>query len=91
MVEIRARVSCNRCNNPVDKTQAILVDFPQKRNVYECYECFKLRKSGGANKQKQDFYCERCKYKFFSNKKVCPYCGRLDKVISGSFSLHELL
>ncbi len=41
--------------------------------------------------EKQEFYCQKCNYKFYSKYGKCPYCGQSDFLVEGEITLQRLL
>lgn len=83
---LRVGVRCFRCYRNVGKNQAREVVCLSKEPRYECFDCFKRNKRdpllSGIEKpaEKQEYLCGRCKYKFSSKKRVCPYCGNIERI-----------
>ena len=97
MTVLRARVSCFRCRRPVNKLSTITNKSINGEFRHECSECFRKAKRdpllAGIEevKQKKEYYCERCRYRFHSKSGVCPYCSRTDQVIGGKVTVMDLL
>lgn len=91
MISLRIKVSCNRCRKQVEKINTREVS-PKK---YECFDCFKSQRPKNPDKTstplKYDLYCERCRYKFTSSQRVCPYCNESDYLDVSGPSADELL
>ena len=94
---LKVKVPCYRCHEEVDKLQARQLDPSSATKKYECFDCFKkfnltpsvVRRAGSGAGYK--LYCERCKYKFTSNKNLCPYCSKADYVVKRPDDVLELV
>ncbi len=91
MISLRVKVKCSHCGKQVEKLEAREIS---PRN-YECFDCFKSQRPRNpdqtASALKYNLYCERCRYKFQSARKVCPYCNASDYLEVAGPSADELL
>ena len=46
---------------------------------------------GDKLRERKEFYCERCRYKFKSIRFNCPYCNQCDKLTKPVVNVNELL
>ena len=98
MALVDSKVNCYSCNESVSKSNTRLFNLYGKGNVYECFGCFKGNKGGiphilsqSKEKQKQNLFCNQCRYKFSSRKAVCPYCGKSSNLVVSNVTAVDLL
>ena len=96
MALLREQVECFRCGNMANKVDMRLVRTLDRKPQHECYSCFK--RVGAPSwqkinrlKEKCDLFCEKCKYKFYSDKLLCPYCNQSDFLCKGKVNVHDLI
>jgi hypothetical protein len=92
MVYLRTPIECFRCHNTVCKTETRALRAG-KKIVHECFNCYRSKPNvvKTDNKIKQDYFCQKCRYKFKSIKSVCPYCNKHDFLTSTNITIEELL
>ena len=88
MVLLKMKVQCYFCRNEVDKLTARQLETDRREPRYECFACFK---KGLQNKTKQQYFCEKCKYRFLARSAICPYCNQRDYVSLGKLNTSDLL
>ena len=89
---LRIPVKCHHCDNYFEKKDALVLKNPQNKELYQCFTCFKTNKAElKIDVEKIDLYCEKCNYKFISNKLRCPYCNEFEFVIKSNVKLKDLL
>ena len=91
-----ASVECFRCKENVQKANARLFTTLAEKKVFECNPCAQKSKAklwslGEESLTKNNYFCDRCKYKFSSRKSFCPYCSKNDQVVSADVKLGNLL
>ena len=96
MVLLREQVKCFRCERMVHKTDTRLVKTMEQLPQLECFDCFRRSSTPAWKKivqlrEKCELYCEKCRYKFYSSKLVCPYCNQGDNLCKGDVSIHDLI
>ena len=96
MVILRARVKCLECDKSVGKTDTLLVRTLAGEKRYKCYSCYQRKSNKHWSiktgvQEKQDYYCERCRFKFKSRTPVCTYCSMEDRVVRGEFQLKDFI
>lgn len=96
MVQILEQVQCFHCGKKVNKTSTRLVRDVNNIPQPECFSCFMVFKSPAWQKtiqlkERYELYCERCRYKFYSKKLLCPYCNNSDFICKGNLSIHDLV
>ncbi len=66
-----------------------------KEPKYECFECFRKTKPRGAATGREEarytLFCERCRYKFTSARKLCPYCNDSSHLETTVITADELI
>ena len=92
MVLLRIPVECHHCKKQIEKRTALFVKNPENEQIFQCFTCFRSNlKRTNLDKEKIDLYCERCRYKFTSNKLRCPYCNQFDAVVKGDVTVKDLI
>lgn len=94
MAMLKLKVRCFHCGKEVEKLETRPVEGVTKEVRYECFPCFKKhapRKMGNEKGEKKSYYCERCRYQFYSHTALCPYCSKSDLLESGTLTVHDLL
>lgn len=95
MAMLRVSVNCFTCKKVVSKTEARLLRTVAAVPHYECFSCFKKNKVPDGRtavlSEKCELYCDKCRYKFLSNKLVCPYCNQSDFLSKGNPNVHDLM
>ncbi len=91
MISLRIKVNCSTCGKKVDKLETRQLDSQK----HECFGCFKAQRprhpDQTASLLRYNLYCERCRYKFTSARRICPYCNESDYLDVSGPSADELL
>ncbi len=96
MVLLRVKVSCTKCKRRVDKIETRAMTSSMGVTTHECFDCFKKARTprwgnDEGIKMKREMYCQRCRYRFSSVVKICPYCNESDYLESGKIDVTDLL
>ena len=98
MANLQSKLTCFTCGDSVIKSETAVVERYGMGKVFECYPCFKSSKgttlrsiSESRQKNKQEYFCAKCKYKFSSRRAECPYCGKSDNLSLTQVSTNDLL
>ena len=94
MVVLDVKVNCYSCHESVSKRNTRLFNLAGKGNEDGCFGCYKGNKmpvSASAKKQKNDFFCNHCRYKFSSRRAICPYCGDSSNIVESNVTAVDLL
>ena len=96
MPTLKVKVACSKCGEKVEKTDSREVGKNTTGPIYECFPCFKKKRarqpgSFQENSVKYNLYCERCKYKFTSARKICPYCNSEQHLEASELTATDLL
>ncbi|NQV91419.1 hypothetical protein HQ489_03005 [Candidatus Woesearchaeota archaeon] len=91
MVVIKAHVNCYQCHQSVDKAETLLIMSKGLLKLYQCINCYKIKKPQGYFEHRKEFYCEKCRYKFSSKKPICPYCNSSERLTKSNVTIHDLI